>query len=211
MPAKITIAKSPVLTAARTYTRNLRPAVSPSSVLAEAGTYSGYGQKTRGLGGFWQCGFVWHDELPVLMEMMAEGWIRDIRVMGIRGMRIWEGFVGGMELSLTGGMPALKVTGYGYYRTLFWRAYNQTASGHVDAYIHSEIAAIVTAIGQFIGSTALDANYSTVDRYNDADRNGGDIIFDYCAAGNVLNRRYLAGCYEDRQLRYQEIAKYQVV
>jgi hypothetical protein len=211
MPASITISKNPVLTGAGNYTRNLRPSAGASGTLAEAGTFSNWSQKIRGLGGFWQCGFVWHDELPVLMEMMAEGWVRDIRVMGERGMETWEGFVAGMELSLTGGMPSLKVTGYGYFRTLFWRVYNQTVSGHVDAYISDEVGTIVTAVGVFIASQARDNNYSLVDRYHDGDRTAGDILFDMCAAGNVLNRRSLIGCYEDRQLRYQEIAKYRVV
>ena len=192
------------------YIRNLRPAAGPSNALAEAGTFSNYSHKIRGLGGFWRCSFVWHDELPVLMEMMAEGWVRDIRVMGERGMETWEGFVAGMELSITGGMPALKVTGYGYYCTLFWRVYNQTASGHVDAIISAEVATIVTAVGPFIASQAVDVNASLVDRYHDADRFAGDILFDMCAAGNVMNRRFLIGVYEDRQLRFQEIAKYQV-
>jgi hypothetical protein len=191
------------------YTRNLRPSAGPSNALAEAGTFSGYSHKIRGLGGFWRCSFVWHDELPVLMEMMAEGWVRDIRVMGERGMETWEGFVAGMELSITGGMPALKVTGYGYYCTLFWRVYNQTASGHVDAIISAEVATIVTAVGPLIASQAVDVNASLVDRYHDADRFAGDILFDMCAAGNSQNHRFLIGCYEDRQLRFREIALYQ--
>ena len=194
-----------------TYARNLRPSAGPSAALAEAGTFSGYSHKIRGLGGFWRCSFVWHDELPVLMEMMAEGWVRDIRVMGERGMETWEGFVAGMELSITGGMPALKVTGYGYYCTLFWRVYNQTASGHVDAYIHDEVNAIATAVGQSIASQARENNFSLVDRYHDADRFAGDILFDMCAAGDIQNHRFLIGCYEERQLRYQEIARYKVV
>jgi len=193
------------------YTRNLRPSAGPSAALAEAGTFSNYSHKIRGLGGFWQCTFLWHDELPVLMEMMAEGWVRNILVMGERGMEVWEGFVAGMELSITGGMPALKVTGYGYFRTLFWRVYNQTASGHVDAYISDEVETIVTSgVAPLIASRMRESNYSMVDRYHDADRFAGDILFDMCAAGSGQNRRFLIGCYEDRQLRYQEIAKYQV-
>lgn len=211
MPAGITISKNSIITGAGNYTRNLRPSAGPSNTLAEAGTYSNYGQKIRGLGGFWRCTFIWHDELPVLMEMLAEGWVRDIQVMGIGGFEIWEGFVAGMELSLTGGMPALKITAYGYFCTLFWRVYNQTASGHVNAYISDEVGTIVTAVGAFIASQARDNNYSLVDRYHDADRFAGDILFDMCAAGNVQNRRFLIGCYENRMLRYQEIAKYQVV
>ncbi|MCJ7831522.1 MAG: hypothetical protein MUP86_03265 [Dehalococcoidia bacterium] len=212
MPASITISKNPVLTGAGNYTRNLRPSAGPSNALAEAGTFSNYSQKIRGLGGFWQCGFVWHDELSVLMEMMAEGWVRDILIMGERGMEVWEGFVSGQELSLTGGMPALKVTGYGYFRTLFWRVYNQTASGHVDAYISAEVETILTSgVAPFIAGREREMNYSPVDRYHDADRFAGDILFDMCAAGTVQNHRFLIGCYENRLLRYQEIAKYQVV
>jgi hypothetical protein len=126
-------------------------------------------------------------------------------------MEVWEGFVAAMELSLTGGMPALKVTGYGYFRTLFWRVYNQTASGHVDAAIHDEVNAIVIAVGAFIASQARESNFSLVDRYHDADRFAGDLLFDMCAAGDIQNHRFLIGCYEDRQLRYQQIAKYQVL
>lgn len=210
MPASITISKNPVLTGAGNYTRNLRPSAGPSNAMAEVGTYGGYSHKIRGLGGFWQCSFVWHDELSVLMEMLAEGWVRDILVMGNRGMEVWEGFVAAMELSISGGMPALKVTGYGKFRTLFWRVYNQTASGHVDATISGEVATIVTAAGPFITSAAIESNYSLVDRYHDGDRFAGDLLFDMCAAGDIQNHRYLVGCYEDGQLRYEQIAKYQV-
>lgn len=208
MPASIAIANNPVLAAAGSYGRNLQPSVGPSAALAEAGTFSNYSHTIRGLGGFWQCKFTWHDEMAVLMEMMADGWLRDIRVMGERGTETWEGFYAESELQLTGGMPALSVTAYGYFRTLFGRVYNQTASGHVNANISAEVATIITAVGQFIGAQKIQANTSQVDRYHDADRWAGDILFDMCEAGDAANRRFQIGCYEDRGVRYEQIATY---
>jgi len=211
MPSAITISRNPVLTGTMDYMRNLRPSAGPSAALAEAGTFSNYSHKIRGLGGFWQCGFVWHGEMPVLMEMIAEGWMRDIRVMGNRGMEVWEGFNAGMELSLTGGMPALKVTGYGHFRTLFSRVYNQGGAPGVLEDISVEIANILGTgtIGQFIVLGAIETNTSEVDRYHNSDRTAGDILFDMCAAGDVLNHRYMIGCYEGKKLRYEQIARYE--
>lgn len=204
----ISISHNPVLTGARRYMRNLARSAGSSADLGEAATFSGYSHKIRALGGFWQCGFVLHGELAILMEMLADGWMRHVICKGTRGLEAWEGFVAAMELSIEADMPVLKITCYGYYRTLFWRVHNETGFGHVNAAISNEVAYILTQRGQFIGSQSIETNVSNVDRYHDADRFAGDILFDFCAAGDSAYHRYVIGCYEDRQARYQQIAKY---
>lgn len=208
MEESISISHNPVLSATPRYQLNLQAAEGDSLETARLGTFLSYSHRIRFKGGYWRCEFDMVHDLPTLAEMFEGGWLRHVVVAGGRGLPCFEGLICGMELNLEGGIPLLHVTVYGYYGTLFFRVYNQTVVT-TDTDVYVEIGNIVTAVGQFIASTARQVNVAQVNRLHDADRWAGDILFDFAQLGDIANHPWGIGCYDNRQLIYQEIAKYE--
>ncbi len=101
-------------------------------------------------------------------------------------------------------MPVLEVECQGYFRTLDWRTYNQTALSLNDD-ISDIIAAVVTAAGEFIGSVEITANTSQASQVYDSDRTASAILLDLARRGDSSNNRYVLGVYEERKLIYEPI------
>ncbi len=98
----------------------------------------------------------------------------------------------------------LKIFCKGYYQTLNWRTYNQTATtGNQN--VNVEIADIIASVGQFIGPTNIVTNSSQVTEYHDNDDLAGDIIQSITKLADSSNDRHIVGVYEDRVLRYEKI------
>jgi len=91
----------------------------------------------------------------------------------------------------------------GYFHTLYWRRYNQTASaGNENASV--QIDAVITDVGQFINSTDVTTNTLQVPKEHDIDRKAADIILDVTRLGDSSNNRFLVGVYDDRKLIYEQ-------
>lgn len=206
----ISITHSPVLSANQRFSMNLDEAEGGGAEQARIGTFLDYNQKIRAQGGYWRAEFNMIHTLPILAEMFENGWMRHVVASGSRAMPCFEGFIGGMELNLEGAIPFLHVMVYGYYSTLFMRVYNQTVvTTDTDAYL--EVANIIAAVGQFIASTSRQVNVTQINRLNDADRWAGDLLFDIAEVGDAAEHRWIIGCYDNRQLVYEEIAKYEIL
>ena len=170
--------------------------------------FSGYKQTIRAVGGFWQMSFTMHDRLASLVEFQNSGHGRHVEVYGERGIECWEGLVIATDLDLSKqrGLPGLEVTCWGYFRTLYWMTYNQTVSTGNDD-LDDVLAAIVTAAGQFVLSSSIEANTTQVTQEYDADRLAGDILVSLTSLGDSAYNRYVIGMYEGRRLIYERAAK----
>jgi hypothetical protein len=105
------------------------------------------------------------------------------------------GSIGGGE------MPGVQCLCEGYYHTLGWRVYNQTAnSGTQDADV--VVAAVEAAAGDFILSTSLSSNTTAVQRYFNRDNTAREVIEAIVALGDSGNSRWLAYVLEDCKLVY---------
>jgi len=98
---------------------------------------------------------------------------------------------------------SLSIIAHGYVRTLDWRVYNQTVNTGTEN-ISTQIAAVITAVGQFIASTSITANTSPVLQLQDADKLAWNVIEGATQLGDVSNNRYVVGVYEDRKLTYAQ-------
>jgi hypothetical protein len=98
----------------------------------------------------------------------------------------------------------------GWWHTLGWRTYNQTAlTGTVGA--SSLVSTIVTAVGQFVASSTIQANATPVTRELDADRRAGEMIESICDLGDSNFLLYVAGMEAGRKFYYRQAAPERVV
>jgi len=95
------------------------------------------------------------------------------------------------------GEPYIEIIADGYQHTLGWRTYNQTAAGG-DANLSVVAAAVITACGQFIASSAITTNTIQVPREFDTDRNAKDILESLAGMGNDSGNRCLSRVEQDR-------------
>ncbi|MCK5564531.1 MAG: hypothetical protein KAJ07_04740 [Planctomycetes bacterium] len=102
------------------------------------------------------------------------------------------------------GSTSLEFIVYGYYRTLDFRMYFQTASpGNANA---SDVAgAVIADVGQFIDSSRIVANTLQISQVYDTDRRASNILFDIARRGDASNNRHVIGVYENREIIYQAI------
>jgi len=100
--------------------------------------------------------------------------------------------------------PRLKIFCKGYYHTLNWRTYNQTATTG-DQNINVQIQDIINDMGEFIDDTDLVTNTTQVTQYHDDDEFAGDIIQRITNLADSSNNRHIIGVYEDRELRYEQM------
>lgn len=196
MIGSIIIKHNPV-TAWETYHRELHRAY-------EGGPgFSGYRHSIRAVGGFWDCRFTMHGRLDDLLEFQASGHGRHVEVYGERGAKCWEGLIVEMEIALgEGQLASISILCYGYFRTLYWRTYNQTALT-TDTNLSSIIQAVLTACGQFIASSSIETNVTQVNQQYDSDRQAGDVVASLAGLGDMAYNRYAIGVYEDRKCIYE--------
>jgi len=97
------------------------------------------------------------------------------------------------------------IHGLGYWHTLGWRVYNQTAAtGSVNA--SALVATMVAAVGQYVKSTEFDGNGTSVTQVYDADRRLSDIIESICDLGDPAYNLFVAGMEADRHFYYRQAA-----
>jgi len=100
---------------------------------------------------------------------------------------------------------SLSVFCHGYFRTLNWRTYNQTALQTLQT-VDEQIQDVIDDVGQFINSSNLATNISLVSRVYDRDELAGNIILDLSRLADSSNNRYVVGVYKDRLLKYEQAA-----
>ncbi len=97
----------------------------------------------------------------------------------------------------------LEVFCEGYFKTMFWRTFNQTSTqGTQNANL--QIQDIVDDGGQFIASTDLAINAIAVTQVYDEDSLAGDAVAGITRMGDSSNNRFIIGVYENRVLRYEQ-------
>jgi hypothetical protein len=99
----------------------------------------------------------------------------------------------------------LTIVCYGYYETLKWQCYNQTAiTGTQSA--TAQISDVIAAKVQFYKSTDLRTNSTPVPRVYDMDRSAESIIKSIAALGDAYYRRWLIRYMPGLVLAFREAA-----
>jgi hypothetical protein len=104
-----------------------------------------------------------------------------------------------------GSEQSLELSCYGYFDTLDWQAYNQTAITGTQG-SSSEAADIIAAKGQFVKSTKIDGNSLAVARVYDTDRTPKGILTDLGKLGDPLQNRFLPRMMDDRLFMFVQAA-----
>ncbi len=101
--------------------------------------------------------------------------------------------------------PVLTLECKGWMDTLDWRTYNQTvATGTAPA--SAVVAAIITAVGQFIRNGYYEANATPVAQVIDVDRRGKEIVRDISRLGDLGYRPYLCRVDPERDFYFMSAA-----
>jgi len=133
-------------------------------------------------------------------DQMAEKWLRG---------NYWpQPVLDQISFDATSMQAKLKFNCIGYYHTLNWCVYNQTAlSGEADA--DSVISAILADahVGQFIESTDIRTNVTQVTQEFDADRRAKDILESIAALGDVSYLPWVVGVGPGREFYYRPAGK----
>jgi hypothetical protein len=103
-------------------------------------------------------------------------------------------------------LPYVEISGIGYSDTLAWQVYNQTINTG-SQYASLEVADIVTAKGQYISSSSILGNATSVTKVYDSDRKAGDILMDIARLGDANNNRWLVRVMQNRILTYAPAAR----
>lgn len=90
----------------------------------------------------------------------------------------------------------------GYWHTLNWKVYNQTAVTGTTA-ASTIVAAIITEVGDYIASTSIDTNDLLHTREYDADRRGGDIVEAITRVGFANNQPGVCGVRDGREFFFE--------
>jgi hypothetical protein len=103
--------------------------------------------------------------------------------------------------------PYIDVSCKGWYSTLWWATYNQTASTDSQS-ADAQISTIVTDtnVGQFVRDTSLDTNATQVSKEYNADRKGGDIVESIVGLGDPYYNRWIAYITNQRTFIYKAAA-----
>lgn len=102
------------------------------------------------------------------------------------------------------GNPYMKVTCSGYFSTLDWIRYNQTAAQGTQL-SHLQIADIITSAGQYVDSSQLATGDSVVSKEYDRDDRAGEAISAIARASDSNNERYLVGMRGGRVFKYEKV------
>lgn len=101
--------------------------------------------------------------------------------------------------------PYIDVTCIGYADTLSWQVYNQTGNTGSEA-ASSLISDVITAKGQYVASSQLSANSTSVPKVYNVDRDAGGIVLDVARLGDSAYNRWLLRTMTDRILTYAAAA-----
>lgn len=103
--------------------------------------------------------------------------------------------------------PNLNIGGHGWFDTLNWCTYNQTASTDSQG-AGLQITDVIadTDVGQFVAVTDIKTNAVQVSKEYDADRRGGDIVKDIARIGDASANRYTVYMTNGRKLIYEQAA-----
>lgn len=100
--------------------------------------------------------------------------------------------------------PTIRVDCRGWFETLGWCTYNQTASTDSQG-ASAQVIDIVsdTDVGQFVQFLEVQTNATSVSKEYDADRRGGDIVRDIARLGDASNNRWIAYMDMDRTFKFE--------
>ncbi len=103
--------------------------------------------------------------------------------------------------------PIVSVQCRGWFDTLNWCAYNQTSSTDSQG-ASTQVTDIVsdTDVGQFVLSTQIETNATSVSREYDADRRGGDIVRDIARLGDSSDNRWVVYMDDGRVFKMEPAA-----
>lgn len=101
--------------------------------------------------------------------------------------------------------PRVSCKCWGYWQTLMWLVYNQTAVGGTDT-VSQVLTDILAATGAFINNVFIDANATIVTKEYDADRRAWDLIASMCDIGGQNGELFIAYLNEERNFIYTEAA-----
>ena len=97
--------------------------------------------------------------------------------------------------------PYIEATCIGYYDTLTWQIYAQTiATGSQSA--GAEVSDIITAKGQYVATSVINGNATSVSKVYNVARKAGDIIADIARLGDPSGNRWLPYMYTNRTFTY---------
>lgn len=165
-------------------------ALTRSTVATHANSQAKYGQKDWVLSGGQLRGIV--------ADQKAENYL-DLNYWATPQLDSFE--IGGAGT----GRIDLQIQCLGWWHTLDWRVYNQTILV-VEANAATVVEAIVTDIGDFISSTAIESNATPVAQEYDADRRGGGIIKSIADLGDSSGNIFIAGVGLNREFYYRRAA-----
>lgn len=104
------------------------------------------------------------------------------------------------------GLPEIKISCHGYFRTLEWMVWNQTLVAGTQS-ASAQIQEIVEGgVAPFVKTAFYAANASVISREFDADRKASDIVQSIADVGNAEYRIFIVGMEEDRHFYYKESA-----
>jgi hypothetical protein len=72
---------------------------------------------------------------------------------------------------------------------------------------NAEVEDIIAAKGQFVASSSISANATSVSKVYDVDRRAGDIIQDIARLGNSAGHRWIARMMNDRRFIFAAAAR----
>lgn len=91
----------------------------------------------------------------------------------------------------------------GYWHTLGWRTYTQTAStGEADASV--VVQAIIDDVGEYIRSSTVDTNTTQVPREYDTDRMAKSILQNIAQVGDGAYHKWVIGVSGNRDFYYKQ-------
>ena len=93
--------------------------------------------------------------------------------------------------------PSLTIECLGYWHTLFWRTYNQTASTG-DNDLSVVVKAVVDDVADFMRTFAINDNTTQVCQEFDSDRTAADVLRSLVGLGDGAFHRWVSGFEFDR-------------
>ena len=104
------------------------------------------------------------------------------------------------------GTPSMTLTALGWWHTLGFRTYNQTAlTGDADASLI--MTSIVDDVGEFVVSKEIEDNVSQLEREFDADRKANEIVLSIATVGDGGFNRWIAGMGSEGEFYYKQAAR----
>ena len=104
------------------------------------------------------------------------------------------------------GRAKLEIRCLGYWHTLGWRVYNQTAvSGDADA--STIVTAIINGVGQFVKTKDIETNVTQLEQEFNSDRYASEILTSIASIGDSSYHKWIVGMENDRTFYYRQASK----